>query len=102
MKFADFNISREAEGTVQTGIVGTMENLPPEAIKGEGQENLSFSWDMWAMGIIFHMLCVFRNDSNFFQKFNSLKFNLKIGTFLLNIFQPSKGTHSLRTAPFRR
>ena len=60
MKIADFNVSKETRETVNTAVVGTMENMPPEAIKGGANEDVSFTRDLWPIGILLHMLCVFR------------------------------------------
>ena len=60
IKIADFNVSKAAAETVKTAIVGTIENMPPEAIKSVDQEEVSFARDIWPLGILFHMLAVFR------------------------------------------
>ena len=62
IKIADFNVSKAAAETVKTAIVGTMENMPPEALKSNSQEEVSFARDIWPLGILFHMLAVFRKD----------------------------------------
>ena len=56
IKIADFNVSKAAAETVKTAIVGTMENMPPEALKSNSQEEVSFARDIWPLGILFHML----------------------------------------------
>ncbi|CAG5114316.1 Oidioi.mRNA.OKI2018_I69.chr2.g8375.t1.cds [Oikopleura dioica] len=60
VKIADFNVSRLFEGTMNTGVAGSMEFLPPESLQGQGDENVTFGHDVWAMGIVFQMLCTFR------------------------------------------
>jgi serine/threonine protein kinase len=58
LKIAEFSVSK---ATLNATIVGTMENMPPEAIKGGAKEDVGFALDLWPVGIIFQMLCVFRN-----------------------------------------
>ena len=61
LKIADFNVSKVTQETVNTAMIGTMENMPPEGIKGGANADISFTWDFWPVGIILQMLCVFRN-----------------------------------------
>ncbi|CAG5114318.1 Oidioi.mRNA.OKI2018_I69.chr2.g8377.t1.cds [Oikopleura dioica] len=80
IKIADFNVSRVTEGTMSTGIAGSMEYIPPESLQAQGNENASFSLDIWAMGIFFQMLCTFRHPfatGNLFQTINNIAQNLR-------------------------
>ncbi|CAG5114336.1 Oidioi.mRNA.OKI2018_I69.chr2.g8395.t1.cds [Oikopleura dioica] len=72
VKIADFNISRESKETfMTTGIAGTDPYLAPEMINTDGNSaQVSCSQDVWALGIIFQMLCTFRID---FKKILSQK-----------------------------
>ncbi|CAG5114331.1 Oidioi.mRNA.OKI2018_I69.chr2.g8390.t1.cds [Oikopleura dioica] len=62
VKIADFNISRTATETFYTGVAGSMDYLAPELVKTQGNSPTSFCQDIWAVGVIFQMLCTFRID----------------------------------------
>ncbi|CAG5114340.1 Oidioi.mRNA.OKI2018_I69.chr2.g8399.t1.cds [Oikopleura dioica] len=61
-KLADFNISRTIEATKNTGVAGTMDFYPPETLRNQETEQISFRRDLWPFGIIMQMLCSFRNS----------------------------------------
>ncbi|CAG5114339.1 Oidioi.mRNA.OKI2018_I69.chr2.g8398.t1.cds [Oikopleura dioica] len=65
-KLADFNISRTIEATKNTGVAGTIDYYPPETLKNQETEQISFRRDLWPFGIIMQMLCTFRDS---FTKF---------------------------------
>ncbi|CAG5110099.1 Oidioi.mRNA.OKI2018_I69.chr2.g4538.t1.cds [Oikopleura dioica] len=73
VKIADFNISRTSEETIETGVAGSMEYLSPEEINVQGNSvPVTFSQDMWPLGIIFQMLCTFRHPFAFGNHYQTM------------------------------
>ncbi|CAG5114313.1 Oidioi.mRNA.OKI2018_I69.chr2.g8373.t2.cds [Oikopleura dioica] len=81
VKIADFNVSRSVAETVHTDVAGSMDYLAPEVINSQGNSApLSFCQDVWAVGIIFQMLCTFRHPftaGNPFQTMTNIVHNAR-------------------------